>query len=287
MGEFARRLTGSNDLYGRNGRTPSASINFITAHDGFTLHDLVSYNDKHNEANGEENRDGSNNNLSWNCGVEGPTEDASINALRERQKRNLLATLLLSQGVPMLLAGDEMGRTQRGNNNAYCQDNELAWTDWNIDPVRRNLLEFVSRMIDTRRNHPILRRRQFFLGRPANGSPIKDIVWLRPDGAEMTDQEWDEDSTRCLGVFLSGDALPETDRRGRPVRDASFLLLFNAYHDSIAFRLPAMGRDDEWFAQIDTAFDSGRPPPGALRTGLEYPLQGRSLALLRRIDVDS
>ena len=256
----------------------------MTAHDGFTLHDLVSYNDKHNEANGEESRDGSNNNLSWNCGAEGPTDDAAINVLRERQKRNLLATVLLSQGVPMLLAGDEIGRTQRGNNNVYCQDNELAWTDWNIDASGRQMMEFVARMIATRRDHPIFLRRAFFQGKPVGNALDKDIVWLKPDGAEMTAREWDESFARCLGVFLSGDALQETDMRGRPVHDASFLLLFNAYHDTIGFRLPEFGQHGEWFAQIDTAFDTGRPQLGAVRGGSDYPLQGRSLALLRRID---
>jgi isoamylase len=284
IGEFARRLTGSNDLYGHNGRTPCASINFVTAHDGFTLHDLVSYNDKHNEANGEEGRDGSSNNLSWNCGAEGPTDEAAVNVLRERQKRNLIATLLLSQGVPMLLAGDEIGCTQRGNNNAYCQENEIAWTDWNIDTAGRQMMEFVSRMIATRRDHPIFRRRAFFQGKRIGDAVEKDIIWLKPDGAEMTTQEWDEDFARCLGVFLSGDALLESDARGRPVHDASFLLLFNAHHDTIGFRLPEIKLDGEWFAQIDTAFETGRPQLGALPGGSEYPLQGRSLVLLRRID---
>ena len=284
IGDFARRLTGSNDLYGHNGRSPFASINFVTAHDGYTLHDLVSYNDKHNEANGEENRDGNNNNLSWNCGVEGPTGDGEVKALRERQKRNLLATLLLSQGVPMLLAGDETGRTQLGNNNAYCQDNEIAWTDWNIDPAGIQLMEFVSRMIATRRDHPIFRRRAFFQGKPVGGTQDKDIVWLKPDGAEMTAEEWDKDFARCLGVFLSGDARQETDMRGRPLHDASFLLLFNAHHDTIGFRLPAIGRNGEWIPQIDTAFDTGRPQLESLHGASEYRLQGRSLVLLRRND---
>ena len=282
MGEFARRLTGSSDLYGNSGRSPSASVNFVTAHDGFCLHDLVSYNEKHNEANGEDNKDGSNNNLSWNCGAEGPTDDPAIKALRERQKRNLLATLLLSQGVPMLLAGDEMGRSQNGNNNAYCQDNEISWIDWNLDAEGRRLMEFTSRMIATRRDHPIFRRRGFFLGKPVEGAE-KDIVWLKPDGTEMTDQEWNEDFARSLGVYLAGESLHENDMRGRPVRDASFLLLFNAHHETVPFRLPNAGKG-EWFAQIDTAFDSGRPELSAIAAGEQYPLQGRSLALLRKID---
>jgi glycogen operon protein len=282
IGDFARRLTGSSDLYGRGGRRPAASVNFITAHDGFTLHDLVSYNDKHNEANGEENRDGSNNNLSWNCGVEGETDDAAINALRERQKRNLLATLLLSQGVPMLLAGDEMGHSQRGNNNAYCQDNEMSWLDWKLDGSRGQLLEFVAYAIRMRRDHPVFRRREFFQGKPLQGGTGKDIAWLKPDGNEMSEAEWSKDFARCLGVLLSGAALQETDMRGRPVRDANFLLLFNAHHETIAFRLPGTG-DAEWFPQLDTAFETGKPRSGALAAGAEYALQGRSLALLRQV----
>ncbi len=282
IGEFARRLTGSSDLYGRNGRSPAASINFITAHDGFTLHDLVSYNDKHNEANGEENRDGSSNNLSWNGGAEGPTEDSEINALREKQKRNMLATVLLSQGVPMLLAGDEIGRTQSGNNNAYCQDNELSWIDWNLDDRRRRLFGFVSNVIALRRSHPIFRRREFFLGKPAGDGTTNDIVWLEPDGTKMTSDEWHKDFARCLGVYLSGASLLETDMRGRPIRDDSFLLLFNAHHDTVPFRLPDIG-GGEWLAQLDTAFETGLPGPHATAAGAEYPLEGRSLALLRQI----
>ncbi len=286
IGNFARRLTGSSDLYGRNGRNPYASINFIAAHDGFTLRDLVSYNDKHNAANGEENRDGHNHNLSWNCGVEGPTDDPVINALRERQQRNLLATLLLSQGVPMLLAGDDIGRTQNGNNNAYCQDNELSWLDWNLDPARERLLDFTTRMIALRHEHPIFRRREFFQGRPLHGGAAKDIVWLKPDGIEMTTEEWNKDFARCLGVYLSGDALEDTDARGRPLRDASFLMLFNAHHDAIPFRLPEFG-SGQWLPQIDTAFDTGMPELGIVDADIEYPLQGRSLVLLREIEKSS
>ncbi|HEX7813478.1 MAG TPA: glycogen debranching protein GlgX [Burkholderiales bacterium] len=286
IGDFARRLTGSSDLYGRNGRSPVASVNFVTAHDGFSLHDLVSYNDKHNEANGEENRDGSSNNLSWNCGAEGPTDDAGINALRERQKRNMLATVLLSQGVPMLLAGDEIGRTQRGNNNAYCQDNEISWLDWNLDDARKRLLEFTARVIELRRSHPVFRRRDFFQGKPLEGNATKDIVWLKPDGTEMTADEWSKDFARCLGVYLSGDSVLETDRRGRPLKDASFLILFNAHHDRIPFRLPDIAGGD-WMPQLDTAFDTGAPQLGAAASGTEYPLEGRSLALLRQIGSNS
>jgi len=280
IGDFARRLTGSSDIYAHSGRAPSATVNFVTAHDGFTLHDLVSYNDKHNEANGEDNRDGHNKNLAWNCGVEGETDDPAIIALREKQKRNLLGTLLLSQGVPMLQAGDETGRTQRGNNNAYCQDNPISWLDWTDDERRRRLYEFTTRMIALRREHPIFRRRHFFTGEAAGGSATKDIVWLKPDGVEMTPEEWAKDFARCLGVYLAGDALAETDQVARPVRDASFLMLFNAHHDAIAFKLPALGAVTAWYAQFDTALENGAPAGSTTPAGEEYPLQGRSLVLL-------
>ena len=283
IGEFARRLTGSSDLYGGNGRLPHASINFITAHDGFTLHDLVSYNEKHNEANLEDNRDGNNNNLSWNCGVEGLTDDVAINSLRARQKRNLLATLLLSQGVPMLLAGDEIGRTQGGNNNAYCQDNATSWVDWKVDPDRSQLLDFVRKLLELRRTHPTFRRRHFFLGRALGGAESKDIVWLKPDGSEMTTSEWNQDFARSLGVFLNGRAFTETDRRGNPVRDANFVLLFNAYHDPVPFRLPALDAGS-WSAIIDTARDDGLATGGTFDAASVYPLQGRSLVLLAEVE---
>jgi glycogen operon protein len=283
IGEFALRLTGSSDLYNRSSRRPYASINFIAAHDGFTLHDLVSYNEKHNEANGEDNRDGHNNNLSWNCGVEGPTDDPAIRALRERQKRNLLATLLLSQGVPMLPAGDELGRTQGGNNNAYCQDNEVSWVDWNLDDEKRKLAEFVRRMIGLRRAHPVFRRRDFFQGRPIHGSEVKDIVWLKPDGAEMTNEEWDHEFARSLGVYLAGEALTETDARGRPVRDENFLVLFNAHHEELAFTLPGYGTG-RWLALVDTSYEDGLAPDGTFEAGANYALKARSLALLAPVE---
>jgi glycogen operon protein len=286
IGDFARRLTGSSDLYQRDGRGPCATVNFITAHDGFTLQDLVSYNDKHNEANGEDNRDGNNSNRSWNCGAEGATGDPAILALRERQKRNLLGTLLLSQGVPMLLAGDELGHTQNGNNNAYCQDNEMSWVDWGIEegaPAR--LLDFTRRMIALRRRHPIFRRSDFFRG--PESEPTPDIIWLKPDGVEMTPEEWAKDFARCLGVWLSGAAIGEVDARGAPIRDDTFLLLFNAHHDTIAFKLPAfgdakIGDPRTWRPQFDTA---GEQPAlegaGPMAAGSEYALQGRSLVLLK------
>jgi len=279
IGEFARRLTGSSDLYGRSGRRPHASINYITSHDGFTLADLVSYNERHNEANGESGADGHEDNLSWNCGFEGPTGDPEIRALRARQRRNFLATLLLSQGVPMLLAGDEMGRTQQGNNNAYCQDNELSWLDWSLDDERESLLEFTRTLVQLRREHPVFRRRDFFQGRPLHGGGIKDILWLRPDGAEMSDDEWEHAHARCLAVYLSGSGLHEVDRRGRPVRDDDFLMLFNAHHDEIAFVLPALG-GESWHCVLDTA-GAGRDA-ACYGGGAAYALRGRSLALLAR-----
>jgi glycogen operon protein len=293
IGEFATRLTGSSDLYAHNGRKPYASVNYITCHDGFTLHDLVSYNDKHNEANGEENRDGSNNNLSWNCGVEGKTADAKINSLRARQKRNLLATLLFSQGVPMLLAGDELGRSQQGNNNAYCQDSEIGWVSWSLTDDDRDMLDFVRRIITLRREHPVFHRRNFFQGRSIRGSGIKDIHWIKPDGTEMSDEEWAHDFARSLGVYLSGEALGEVDARGRPVRDDNFLILFNAHHERIDFRLPELcgscrrhcpsSAACQWQAELDTHYHAGLDSDGRFKSGDLYPLEGRTLALLRQM----
>ena len=282
IGEFARRLTGSSDLYGKSGRRPHASINYVTAHDGFTLHDLVTYNEKHNEANLEGNRDGHNHNLSWNCGVEGETDDPAINALRARQKRNLLATLLLSQGVPMLLAGDEICRTQRGNNNAYCQDNEISWIDWHLTEPKQKLLAFVQRLVALRREHPVFRRRHFFQGRPIHGTGVKDILWLNPDGREMTEEEWNQHHARCLGVYLAGEGLTETDERGRPITDANFLVLFNAHHEEIPFTLPRLAGGSRWLSVLDTAYEEGLAWDGVYMAGTAYPLQGRSLALLQQ-----
>ncbi|HLE93936.1 MAG TPA: hypothetical protein VI543_05055, partial [Sulfuricaulis sp.] len=281
--ELAYRLTGSSDLYGHSGRRPYASINFVTAHDGFTLHDLVSYNEKHNEANGEDNRDGSDHNLSWNCGVEGPTADPAIKTLRARQKRNFLATLLLSQGVPMLLAGDEMGRTQQGNNNAYCHDSELTWINWNLAPEDRELIELVRRLIQIQQRHPVFRRRSFFQGRRIHGSDIKDIAWLKPDGTEMTDEEWQQSFARCLGLFLAGAGLDEFDDRGHPIKDVNFLLLLNAHHDEIGFVLPAYHPGMLWKAELDTSRDAGLGRDGTYEGTHVYPLQGRSLVLLREV----
>jgi isoamylase len=280
IGELAYRITGSSDLYARSGRRPYASVNFVTAHDGFTLEDLVSYNSKHNEANGEDNRDGSDNNRSWNCGIEGPTEDPGVNSLRARQKRNFLATLFLSQGVPMLLHGDAIGRTQRGNNNAYCQDNEISWVNWELLAKEKELLAFVRRLIALRRDHPIFRRRNFFQGRGIKGAGIKDILWLRPDGREMTDREWNQEHARTLGVFLSGSAVDEIDERGRPVADENFVLLLNAHHERVPFSLPSVASGMSWVTLIDTFRDCSRSPRTVHDALTAYPLEPRSLTLL-------
>jgi len=268
VGELASRLSGSSDVFQRSGRGPTASVNFVTTHDGFTLHDLVSYERKHNEANLEENRDGSPDNRSANYGEEGPTTNNEVKNLREKQKRNLLATLLFSQGVPLLLAGDEMGRTQRGNNNAYCHDSELSWLDWGLDAEARAFLEFTRRLIELRRAHPLFRRRTWFRGR-AESHP--DVVWLNYEGVEMTDQEWNRSSARCLGALLSGRGLTERDERGLPVVDTDLLLLLNANEGEVPFPLPS-GR---WELLVDTSLDT----PSFEKT---YPLRGRSLALLAR-----
>ena len=253
VGELASRLAGSSDLYAHNGRRPSASLNFITAHDGFTLRDLVSYNQKHNEANGEENRDGTNDNESWNCGVEGPTADPAINSLRARQQRNLLATRFLSQGVPMLLAGDEFGQTQHGNNNAYCQDSPISWLDWNLGPEQLALLDFTRRLIRLRSSQPVFHRRRFFQGRPIHGSDIKDLYWIKPDGNEMTDTDWSSGNVHCLGMGLVGDQINETDERGGRISGDTFAILLNAHHHPVSFRLGARRRNLQWVPVIDTA----------------------------------
>jgi isoamylase len=279
IGEFARRFTGSADLYEASGRKPHASVNFVTAHDGFTLEDLVSYNDKHNEANGEDNRDGHDNNRSWNCGAEGPTENAAIDALRRHQKRNLIGTLLLSQGIPMLLAGDELGHTQNGNNNAYCQDNDLSWLDWDLDDEQKDFLDFVAHMIQLRRQHPVFSRRRFLQGRTVSDG-IKEVAWLRPDGQEMTQNEWDMPFTRCVGVYLAGAAIQRVDGRGRPVRDDNFLVLFNAHHEAIPFMLPEFHAGCGWLSVLDTASDAKPFEPRAFAAKSLYSLQGRSVAVL-------
>jgi len=283
IGEFARRFTGSSDLYETSGRKPHASINYITSHDGFTLEDLVSYNGKYNQANLEGNRDGHDNNLSWNCGVEGPTGHPAVRALRARQKRNFIATLLLSQGVPMLLAGDEIGRSQQGNNNAYCQDSELSWVDWTIGEEARRLFEFVRRMIDLRRRHPLFHRRRFFEGRAIHGGGIKDIVWLRPDGGEMTDEEWSNAHARSLAVYLAGEALEEVDSRGRKLTDSNFLVVINAHHEAVDFVLPSFHAQAMWQVILDTDYNDGLELGPRLAPGTKRAQSGRSLAVLSEI----
>ena len=280
-GGMGHRLTGSSDLYGRGGRRPYASINFVTAHDGFTLHDLVSYNDKHNEANAEDNRDGADHNISWNHGVEGPTDDVKIVALRERQKRNFLATLLLSQGVPMLCGGDEIGRTQRGNNNAFCQDNVISWLDWSLDNLRGDLLTFTRFVAELRREHPVFRRRQFFFGRKFQGSEVKDLTWFRCDGGEMTQDDWTNPITRCFGLRLAGDAIQERDGRGRRIVDDTFLVMLNAHHGPMGFTLPAHRNDIRWEPVLDTREPTGQRKAEALSGGDVYDMEARSVVVLR------
>ncbi|MBI3547532.1 MAG: glycogen debranching protein GlgX [Elusimicrobia bacterium] len=277
--EMATRLAGSSDLYEQSGRRPYASINFATAHDGFTLQDLVSFERKRNEANLEENRDGENNNLSWNCGVEGPTEEAGVIELRERQKRNILATLLLSQGAPMIRGGDELSHSQSGNNNAYCQDSELSWLDWTLDERRGRFLTFARQVARLWRDNPVFQRRKFFQGRPIRGSGIKDISWLHPSGQEMTDELWNNSAARCLGMCLSGDTLDELDDRGNPIRGDSFLLLFNANADPVEFSVGALAAAQSWEVVLDT---SETVPAGRrFGSGEKYPLFARSQAVLR------
>jgi glycogen operon protein len=256
VSEFAYRITGSSDLYQRDGKKPYASINFIVAHDGFTLNDLVSYNDKHNEANGEENRDGDNNGRSWNCGVEGPSEDEAINTLRRRQQRNFLATLFLSQGVPMLCGGDEYGRTQKGNNNTYCQDNELNWLSWERSEAQQRQEDFTAKLIHFRAEHPVFRRTKFFQGRKVRGTEVKDVLWFNADGSEMTDEHWNKSFIRCIGVVFVGFAEDIRDYFGQPIKDDTFMLLFNAHHEPVKFLLA--GREGvKWEKIIDTADEAG------------------------------
>jgi isoamylase len=281
VAELGYRLTGSSDLYEPDGRRPSASINFVTAHDGFTLADLVSYNGKHNEANGEDNRDGTDDNASWNCGAEGPTDDPEIIARRERQMRNFLVTLFLSQGVPMLCGGDELGRTQHGNNNAYCQDNDLTWYQWPLPRPALRQVDFVRRLIRLRLEQPVFHRRRFFQGRRIHGSEVKDLSWFRPDGKEMTEEEWNSSFTRCLGVRLAGDAIEEVDAQGQPIVGDTFLVLLNAYHEPVSFVLPAHRARVRWELVLDTrAWEIGKRER-AFRVGDQFPLEGRSLAVLR------
>jgi isoamylase len=283
IGEMGYRLTGSPDLYQHNGRRPYASINFVTAHDGFTLRDLVSYNEKHNEANGDGNNDGDNNNLSWNCGVEGPTEDLQINALRERQRRNFLTTLFLSQGVPMLSGGDELSRTQNGNNNAYCQDNEMSWLDWTPDEKKNQFLEFTRKLIWFRNAHPVFRRPKFFQGRRIRGSEIRDVMWFNPGGSEMTEEEWASPFVRCIGMLLSGDTIDVLSFEGEPIRDDTFLLLLNAHHEPIPFVLPGQ-EHIEWQLILDTMDPNGfLTEPKRFASGDDVDLGGRAVCLLQLV----
>jgi glycogen operon protein len=271
---FASRFTGSADLYETDGRRPFASINFVTAHDGFTLADLVAFNDKHNEANGEQNKDGTDDNRSWNCGVEGPTDDPAIVALRRRQQRNFLTTLLVSQGVPMLLGGDEIGRTQQGNNNAWCHDSDLSWFDWAIGDD--DLLDFVRRLIRLRLDHPVFRRTRFFEG---TGEQLPDVWWMRPDGRRMTRKDWENPAARAIGVFMNGDELATETADGEKERDDSFLVLFNAHYESIAFRLPARRFATRWEPVLAT----GQVEAERLVSGAEVTVEDRSVAILRRV----
>jgi glycogen operon protein len=275
LAEFGYRFTGSSDLYQADSRRPTASINFVTAHDGFTLADLVSYNDKHNEANGEDNMDGESHNRSWNCGVEGPTDDDAVNALRDRQRRNLVTTLLLSQGVPMLLGGDELGRTQRGNNNAYCQDNDVSWYDW--DDVDVPFGDWVRDVARLRRTHAVFRRRRWFQGRRIRDT--EDVAWFRPDGAPMTDDDWETGYARSIGVLLNGDAIPTSDAYGGRILDDSFFLIFNASETDLAWTLPAGPWDREWTVELDTSLTSAPGEP--VKGGDTLNLVSRSTMVLR------
>ena len=283
LAEFASRLTGSADLYEQDGRRPFASINFVTAHDGFTMHDLVSYNHKHNDANGEGGNDGESHNSSWNCGVEGETDDLDIVVLREQQKRNMLTTLFLSQGVPMLLHGDELGRTQLGNNNVYAQDSELSWIDWERAKDFEVLTDFTARLSQLRRDHPVFRRRRHFRGRVVKGSTIEDIGWFTPAGEWMSDDDWESGFARSVAVFLNGDAIREPDARGEPVVDDSFFLLFNGHYENLDFTLPDLGAGEAWDVVIDTAaplLDDAEPR--TVKTGAAIEVDARSVLVLKK-----
>ncbi len=282
LGEFASRLTGSSDLYEASSRRPSASINFVVAHDGFTLHDLVSYNEKHNEANGEDNRDGESHNRSWNCGVEGPTDDPDILDLRCQQMRNIIATLMLSQGTPMIAHGDEIGRTQKGNNNVYCQDSELSWMDWSLVDKNSDQLEFTHRATALRKRHPVFRRRRFFDGLPIrSGDQVRDIAWLTPAGDEMTSEDWDNYFGKSIAVFLNGEALHEPDARGERVVDDSFLLCFNAHENELEFVAPEGDYAHEWTAELDTTDPTGASDL-VVNAGEKISLPARSVLVLRK-----
>ncbi|MGV0693821.1 glycogen debranching protein GlgX [Mycobacterium paraintracellulare] len=285
LGEFASRLTGSSDLYEATGRRPSASINFVTAHDGFTLNDLVSYNEKHNMANGEDNRDGESHNRSWNCGVEGPTDDPDITELRYRQMRNFWATLMVSQGTPMIAHGDELGRTQNGNNNVYCQDSELSWMDWSLVDKNSDLLAFARKVTALRKQHPVFRRRRFFEGEPIrSGDEVRDIAWLNPSSREMTHEDWGESFHKCVAVFLNGDAITAPNARGERVVDDSFLLCFNAGDDPVEFSMPPDDYAQEWTVELDTNEPTGSKEGAdqVVTAEEKVSLPSRSLLILRK-----
>ena len=291
VAELADRLAGSSDLFGDDGRRPYASVNFVTAHDGFTLADLVAYDGKHNEANGEDNRDGTDDNRSWNCGVEGPTDDPEIRELRARQQRNLLTTLLISQGVPMIVAGDEIGRTQGGNNNAWCQDTDISWLRWDVldeastDPqvlADRDLLAFTRRLIALRRDHPVFRRRSFLRGHTSSANAVPDAWWFRTDGRRMAAKQWNDPSEHALGLFLSGDAITERDPQGGRITDDSFLVLLNAWHEDVAFDLPAARLGRRWSFEIGTATPDDEPGAWTVPARTNVVVPGRSVIILRR-----
>lgn len=277
LAEFAERFTGSSDLYKNDSRRPTASINFVTAHDGFTLQDLVSYNEKHNMANGENNNDGESNNHSWNCGVEGPTDDLVVLELRQRQKRNFLTTLFLSQGVPMLLSGDELGRTQQGNNNAYCQDNEISWINWKT--ADKDLLEFTKKIIQLRKKHPVFRRRRWFQGLPIKGVGLEDIAWFLPDGSEMTEEHWNVDFAKSLAIFMNGQGIHSIGSKGEHVKDDSFYIIFNAFHEPLSFKLPTRQYGSNWTKELDTYEVNFEPATYKARESIK--VEGRSIMLLR------
>jgi glycogen operon protein len=279
VSDVAYRLTGSSDLYQEDGRRPWASVNFVTAHDGFTLRDLVSYNQKHNEANGEENRDGTDDNRSWNHGHEGPTRSTAIRTLRARQQRNFLATLFISQGCPMLLGGDEIGRTQQGNNNAYCQDNEISWLDWQT--ADENLLQFTRRLIALRRAHPVLHRQRFFSGQVGRGHRRKDIAWYRRDGEEMTDEQWVSDERQSLGMLLNGDMIPDRGPRGERITDDTLLVLLHSHYEDTQWQMPT-GWGARWEVILDTAQPDELPGIRTVAAGDALDVTSRSLVILRR-----
>lgn len=280
LGEFAFRLTGSSDLYESNGKRPHSSINFITCHDGFTLRDLVSYNEKHNEANGEDNRDGESYNRSWNCGAEGKTDDPVVLEIRARQQRNFLATLLISQGVPMLLGGDEFGRSQQGNNNTYCQDNELSWLNWALDSDQKDFLTFTQQLIAFRKAHPVFQRRDWFQGREIHGSGIDDIGWFNPNGDEVSDDEWQEAEAKTIGIFLNGEEIPGPDPQGNRILDDSFLILFNAQGEAQTFVIPTSLCNRPWRIMLDTKLGEGFVKPPRDVVGDNLVVGGRSVMLL-------